>query len=77
IIAVSSHSSRQLYLNKRNIMAEPLICPLCKSIMGNSIDGIAIYGCGHMICGECFYDLHHQSYKCFVCKIWSSDIFFH
>ncbi|CAF5090616.1 unnamed protein product, partial [Rotaria sp. Silwood1] len=55
IIAVSSHSSRQLYLNKRNIMAEPLICPLCKSIMGNSIDGIAIYGCGHMICGECFY----------------------
>ncbi|CAF1235830.1 unnamed protein product [Rotaria sordida] len=60
IIAVSSHSSRQLYLNKRNIMAEPLICPLCNSIIGNSIDGIAIYACGHMIHGECFYDLHHQ-----------------
>ncbi|CAF1500186.1 unnamed protein product [Rotaria sordida] len=40
-------------------MAELLICPLCKSIIADSIDGIAIYDCGHIIHGACFYDLHH------------------
>ncbi|CAF1460572.1 unnamed protein product, partial [Rotaria sordida] len=58
------------------IMAELLICPLCKSIIADSIDGIAIYDCGHIIHGACFYDLHHQSYLCFVCGIWSSHILF-
>ncbi|CAF4236577.1 unnamed protein product, partial [Rotaria sordida] len=46
-------------------MAELLICPLCKSIIADSIDGIAIYDCGHIIHGACFYDLHHPSYLCF------------
>ncbi len=58
-------------------MAEQLTCPICgQYIRYDAHDGIALYICGHVIHGDCYYDLHHQSSLCFVCGAWSWKILF-